>query len=265
MSFEDQNSFWLKNNLLFAPNSNLKDLIQFVTGNSQIVQDPWYMCSECNSDHLVEDDAHNDVICTVCGFIQPYPPIFIYGEITNGYQYNTKKCYTRKDHLECILVELQCGRSRDMYQIVQDIQEKLDQLHLPVTFTNVQKNLRKLGYYQHYLHIPSILNMLCPTKFKPWNPSKNIINNLLGLFCQYEERFERYKIQNNVTRKNSLNYHFILIKLFQFVNEKDIPYRFLSIPKGKKTILEHEEIWSSISTRLVCHMNTSTCFELSPQ
>lgn len=258
MSFEEQNSFWLQHNLIFKPFSKLQDIIYFVTGSHQDQQIRWDICNDCDSINLVEDDGHNDVICCDCGMVQSYCPIFIYGEITNGYQYNTRKCYTRKDHLECILIEFQCGRIRDMEQILYDIQSRFSKLGLETSFKNVQSSLRKLGYCQHYLHIPSILYHLDPEHFKPWKPCSNTIEKTIWIFHQYEEHFESFKIEHSTGRKNSLNYHYILFKILQLIGEQDIPFRFLSMPKGKRTLLEHEYIWNNICPKLKLDFRVNT-------
>jgi len=122
-----------------------------------------------------------------CGIVQNYPPDFLNGKISDGYQYTNKKCYTRMDHLKSILIELQCGRSREIESIGQHVQEYLYLNRKLVTFTNVRGCLRKLGYHQHYLHIPSILNYLKPQEFKAWTPSNGSIPRILGLFNQYQE------------------------------------------------------------------------------
>ena len=252
MTETEQNEFWLQYNFVFKPHSSLESIMHFVGKSSFNGQVECCVCHACDSIDIVQEEETADVICESCGVIQKYPAHFVNGRISEGYQYTTKKCYTRMDHLKSILIELQCGRSKEICDIGQDVHEFLLLKKRDVNFKNARSSLRKLGYFQHYLHLPSILNFIDPKLFKAWKPSHGSVERILGLFNQYQEHFENYLHQHpSSKRKNSLNYHFILEKLFGMIDDEDVPFRFLHGPKGKKSILEHELIWKNIGPRLI--------------
>jgi hypothetical protein len=254
MDESEQNEFWLEHNFVFKEFSSLESIMQFVGGNTLNRQVECYTCHVCDSINIVQEEETADVICEDCGIVQCYPASFLNGRISEGYQYTSRKCYTRTDHLKSILIELQCGRSREIQELAESVKEHLQQCGKTIDFKNVRGCLRKLGYYQHYLHIPSILNYLSPKEYKAWTPAPGSVDRILGLFHQYQEHFENYLVQHTIKRRNSLNYHFILIKLFALIHDQDIPYRFLHGPKGKKSVIEHETLWKVIEPQLV-HFN----------
>lgn len=251
MNEMEQNEFWLANNFVFKEYSSLESIMDFVGGNSINQQVQHHKCHACNSIQIVQEEETADVICEDCGVVQPYPANFLNGRISEGYQYTSRKCYTRADHLKSILIELQCGRSREIQVLAEDVEAHLKKIKKKIDFKNVRGCLRKLGYYQHYLHIPSILNYLMPQEYKAWKPGNGSIDKLLALFHQYQEHFENYLWGHAVQRRNSLNYHYILLKLFVLIQDHDIPSRFLHGPKGKKSIVEHEMIWNVIEPKLI--------------
>jgi len=251
MTDSEQNEFWLQYNFIFKERSSLESMMDFVGDSTFNREIQCYTCHSCYSEYLVQEEEKFDVVCVDCGIVQNYPPDFLNGKISDGYQYTNKKCYTRMDHLKSILIELQCGRSREIESIGQHVQEYLYLNRKLVTFTNVRGCLRKLGYHQHYLHIPSILNYLKPQEFKAWTPSNGSIPRILGLFNQYQEHFEAYVYKCKIKRRNSLNYHFILLKLFDLIDDQDVPTRFLFGPKGKKSLQEHHEIWNVIAPKFI--------------
>jgi hypothetical protein len=247
----EQNEFWLEHNFVFKEYSSLQCIMDFVGGNCTNQQVECYTCHACDSIRIVQEEETADVICEDCGIVQSYPASFLNGRISEGYQYTNRKCYTRADHLKSILIELQCGRSREIQELAEDVEAHLKEKKKQINFKNVRGCLRKLGYYQHYLHIPSILHYLLPQQYKPWKPGHGSVDRLLALFHQYQEHFENYLLEHAIKRRNSLNYHFILQKLFVLIEDHDIPSRFLHGPKGKKSILEHETIWSVVEPKLI--------------
>jgi Poxvirus Late Transcription Factor VLTF3 like len=250
LSAPEQNEFWLKYNRLFLPYSNLRAVIEFC-GETVIESeyDP-YVCTQCDSEHLMEDEGHNDTICTECGLVQPYPVTSVKTRILEGQSYIRKKGYTPEDHMASILTEMQCGRSRDMEDILEHIGGYLKEQKKPVTFMNVRNCLRHLGYKQHYLMIPSILHGLDRHQFKPWVLEQGCLKNVQALFFQYKQIYQRVEKEN---RKNSLNYHYLLVQFCKMLNVQDVPTRFLRMPQGQKSIQQHDRLWKKILPHLVLY------------
>lgn len=250
LSFAQQNEFWLKHAKLFLPFSNLRAVMKFCgEPMSEPEYDP-YVCTSCDSERLMEDEAHNDTICTDCGLIQPYPVTSVKARLLEGQAYIRKKGYTPEDHMSSILTEMQCGRVRDMEDILEHIGGYLKQEGKEVTFMNVRNCLRKLGYKQHYLMIPSILHGLDRHKFKPWVMEQGCLKNVQALFFQYKQIYQHVEKEN---RKNSLNYHYLLVQFCKMLQVQDVPTRFLRTPQGIKSIQQHDRLWSKILPHLVLY------------
>lgn len=148
------------------------------------------------------------------------------------------------DHLDNILLELQCGRSRDLENIAEHVSSQLDK----VDYIGVRKSLRKLGYKQHYLMIPSIMHQIDPKQFPPWVPKRGQVGKIKKYYYKYLDRFGGLPLEAKGGKKNNLNYHFCIQKIAMVLGIKEI-VPFLNPPKGKKTIQRHEHIWSLLSIK----------------
>lgn len=251
LTLDEQNEFWLKYHKIFLPHSPLSELMEFC---GEIVQQfPFnaYICTQCGSEDLQEDEAHADTICVTCASIQPWPVTSLKHRLLEGQAYIRKKGYTPEDHMSSILTEMQCGRSRDMQPIIEDVACHLK--GAPITFLNVRGCLRQLGYRQHYLMIPSILHGLDRTGFRPWVMQKGCLKNIQALFFQYKKIYENMNIEEKENRKNSLNYHYLLQQFCKMLGIQDIPLRFLRTPQGAKSIQQHERLWKKIQPLLVMY------------
>jgi hypothetical protein len=252
MSDMEQNEFWLEHNRLFLPFSNLSKLQEFCgyyLMNDAIQGD---ICMECDSTRLVQDEGHCDTICESCGIIQPWPVCYKNTRLTEGQAYISKKGYIPEDHMAAILMEMQCGRSRDLQSMIYDVHQYLVQHKQKLTFLNVRTCLRRLGYKQHYLMLPSLLHGLDREKFKPWILEPDKMRQIQGLFFQYKLVFERLDTKKE-KRKNHLNYHFLLIEFCKMLDITDIPWHFLRVPQGSKSMQQHQRVWNYIRPQLEIH------------
>lgn len=251
LSCTEQNQFWLEHHRLFLPHSPLHQLMAFCGQKSMDYPYDPYICSECDSTELQEDEAHSDTICVACGLVQPWPVTSMKHRLLEGQAYIRKKGYTPEDHMASILTEMQCGRSRDMQNIVEDIAAHLRQED--ITFMKVRGCLRQLGYKQHYLMLPSILHGLDRHKYRPWVMQKGALKNIQALFFQYKKIYENMKPVEKEYRKNSLNYHYLLIQFCKMLGIPDIPLRFLRTPQGTKSIEQHDRLWKKIQPLLIMY------------
>jgi len=251
MSFTEQNEFWLEYQKIFLPYSNLNDIVEFC--GEQRVEPPFdpFVCMECGSEELQQDEGHADTICTACGTVQPWPITCNKHRLLEGQVYVRKKGYTPEDHMSCILTELQCGRSRDIQPIVDDVAFYLKQT--PISFIAVRGCLRKLGYRQHYLMMPSILHGLNRHQFRPWTMERGALQRIQALFFQYKSLYENMDLKEKEYRKNHLNYHYLLVEICKLLNLHDIPFRFLHTPQGPKSIQQHERLWNKIKPFLILY------------
>lgn len=212
--------------------------------------DPRLICISCGStDAFVFDERYFETICETCGVVQ------------NGSEYEVDKVgymdyknlniirkseYKHIDHLENILYEFQCKRGVIDTNMLQQIQQRIEG---PITFLRVRKVLRGLGYRQHYLWIPTILQNLAPDQFKPLLITQMQMNRIKRVFKQYLFSFTELKRQGVIQRNNVLNYHFTIKMICRMVDIPEMEH-YLSPPKGIKTIENHMYIWS-----LICEAN----------
>ncbi len=252
LSLTEQNEFWLKHAPLFLPFSSMERIMQFCGVQHLLYSPDPYLCESCDSDNLMEDEAHNDTICAECGLVQPWPVACFKRKLQEGQEFIRKKGYAPEDHMSCILTEMQCGRSRDMEDILEDVSHYLKQRHIDVTYMSVRGSLRKLGYKQHYLMLPSILHGLDRAQFRPWILPRGALKNIQALFFQYKLLFDRLSLEEKEFRKNSLNYHYLLVQFCQMLG-LTIPRQFLRTPQGVKSIQQHDRIWKKIQPLLIMH------------
>lgn len=253
MSEREQNEFWLNTARLFLPCSSLQGLQEFCGVECNPPEPPIDQCLECEGLSLVYDEKQNDILCSDCGLVQPGPVPRFKNRLQSGQAYISKRGYFPEDHMSAILIEMQCGRSRDLSDLIQDCAQHLQKTNQIITFLNVRSCLRRLGYRQHYLMLPSILHGLDREQFKPWIVSSTCLRQIQGLFFQYKVCFDQLSSSEKEYRKNSLNYHFLLIQFCKLLGIQDIPWRFLRLPQGQSSLKQHDRLWNKISFQLILY------------
>ena len=204
-----------------------------------------YSASECNHTADVFDSTTCEDICLECGIVKHHRSHQIgYSDMCN-FSTTRKRLYKPLDHLIIILEEMQCKRMVIPDRMLEDIQEAL--CDKPIHFTSVRKVLRRLGYKQHYMMIPTILQNLNPTSFPPLQLSNQEILQIQKRFKMYLEAFYHLTAEDKQHRKNILNYHFVIRKIAQQLQLTKM-FTYLQPLKGVKTITNHERIWRIICT-----------------
>jgi len=204
-----------------------------------------FKCKDCHQDarYLVYDSKSDETSCQSCGFVQPFNHTCFIGY--NEYLPDTSvkittSIYKQRDYLDRKLDELSCARITVSDEIINQVVLELN--GTKVTFTKVKQILFKMGHKQKYLQIPTILYTLDPINFPPIKLTCHQRNKVVNMFLGYISVFDQI---NRGRRKNLLNYHFVLQKIFQFFKLKIYPHHF-NLPKGMKTLENHEEIWKDI-------------------
>lgn len=204
-----------------------------------------FKCKDCHGDgnYLVYDSRADETSCRSCGFVQPFNHTCFTGY--NEYLPDTsvrisKSIYKQKDYLERKLDELACARIVVSEEIINQVVLELNGSE--ANLKNIKQILFKMGHKQKYLQIPTILYTLDPNKFPPIKLSCHQRIKVVNMFSSYIAVFDQI---NQKRRKNLLNYHFVLKQIFQFLKIKIYPHHF-NLPKGRKTLENHEEIWKDI-------------------
>lgn len=84
-----------------------------------------------------------------------------------------------------------------------------------------------------------------PEKYKPLKMTNVELNKIKRVFNKYLYSFHKLQQKGLIERKNILNYHFTIREICKMVGIQAIDH-YLSLPKGKKTIKNHYDIWSLI-------------------
>lgn len=205
-----------------------------------------FNCLECDSSSLQYDSLCDETICPNCGLVQHYNQAM---PVHRGYLPDTfskikSTQYKEVVYLKLRLTELQCG----VEKIPLDMIEKLE-VHFkshPLNIYTLRKALNYFGYKQLYLRIPIILYTLDPEKYPPMRLTSRQVSKIVNLFKHYLSIWQSLPKSKRCGRKNFLNYQFVLKKIFiQLGLESCI--KFLNLPRGKKTLKEHEYIWSLLT------------------
>lgn len=206
-----------------------------------------YKCFECKSKNLVYDDNICETTCLKCAMVQPFNMPFIPTWIPDTFSKIKKSIYKPLNYLDQRLEELQCKRVVVKDEMLTCIMKYLK--NKPPTIKLVRLALRKNGYKQFYLQIPTIMNTLNPEKWPPLRLSAIEFRRIRRYFCKYIEEFYSIPLKERMYRKNILNYQFVLSKLFDIIGKPEYKVHLI-LPQGKKTLKTHQEIWDKIVDKL---------------
>lgn len=202
-----------------------------------------FKCADCDQDALVYDEKMDETMCIECGLVQCFNTCRVTHRLRDTSYRISPSIYKHIDYLERKLDELECKRiivKEMIFTIVmRDLQDKT------ISIKNIQKILRHHGYEQCFLQIPTILNMIDANKYPPLVLNGKQRRMIIGLFKCYLTTFHQLNRDGQFKRKNLLNYHFVLYKIFKLANVEIRDHYFL-LPTGKKTIDIHEKIWRQI-------------------
>lgn len=204
-----------------------------------------FICINCKGESFDYDSKVDESICIICGFVQHFKKRF---EIYTGYLPDTfskvkKTEYKQLEYVKLRLTELQCGVMKLDCEMIEKLKEYFK--NKPLDICSLRKALNLMGYKQMYLRIPIILYTLSPEKYPPMKLTSREVCKIVNLFKQYLSKWESLTTEDKMGRKNLLNYQFVLKKIFIKLGLQD-KTKFLNIPKGKKTLKQHEYIWSKL-------------------
>lgn len=205
-----------------------------------------FNCIDCSSHSLVHDSIYDETICTACGVVQHYNqtlPIHT-GYLPDTFSKIKSTQYKEIVYLKLRLTELQCGVLKISPEMIEKLKEHFQSR--PLTIYTLRKALNYFGYKQLYLRIPIILYTLDPEKYPPMKLSSRQVSKIVNLFKHYLSIWQTLPTSKKCGRKNFLNYQFVLKKIFIKLNLEHC-VKFLNLPRGKKTLKQHEYIWSLLT------------------
>ena len=205
-----------------------------------------FNCIDCYSNSLEYDYICDETICSSCGIVQHYNqalPIHT-GYLPDTFSKIKSTQYKEIVYLKLRLTELQCGVLKVSSCMIEELKEYFEAR--PLNVYTLRKALNFLGYKQLYLRIPIILYTLDPDRYPPMRLTSRQVSKIVNLFRRYLAKWQSLPFSKKCGRKNFLNYQFVLEKIF---NQLDLQHciKFLNLPRGKKTLKQHEYIWSLLT------------------
>lgn len=203
-------------------------------------------CTDCNREEFDYNILQDETICIFCGLVQAFNFRFTKGcmeylpETSSKFK---KSIYKHQDYLNRKLDELSCARVKVKDEIFDQIVYILAGRRATVPL--LKRILSSMGMKQKFLQIPTILYTLYPDKYPPLKLNYMTRRKLERMFLKYIDTFFILKNQGKIKRKNLLNYNFVFNKLFKMLGMKIMTHYFI-LPKGRKTIQVHHEIWNDI-------------------
>ena len=206
------------------------------------------VCSVCNIGEMTPLEDEGVLICNNCAVHIPY---LIENEKPSYKEPPKEVCfysYKKITHFKEIIAQFQGKETTQIPNEHIDIIEqqiKKERINMSeLTYKKMKEILKKLELNKYYEHIAFIKNKLgmSPPVF-----SQELEETLYNLFM---EILVPYAQVCPNTRVNFLNYHFVLYKLLELLDE--IQY-LPNIPmlKDRVKLIEQDNLW-----RQICHINT---------
>ena len=195
----------------------------------------------CENEEIIEDPEDAYFFCKNCfkiksrKFVDEMP---FNSKNSSRICYQTPNVYLRINHLKDILNRLQGRENRQIsYQILNKIKVITPS---NCSVVELRQILKKLQLTSLYNNVNKILNLLGISQ--PIVIDKDLEANIYFLFNVINSTFENIK----TNRTNSLNYNFILLKIFQLLNLHHITHYLVPLKNNKK-LIEHTTIWQQIA------------------
>jgi hypothetical protein len=191
-------------------------------------------------------DGH--MTCCKCGLTEKIPFVIEKSGSKEDSHETGTYAYKRINHFLEIVSQVQARASTIIPdEILTDIKREMDKRNLTksdLDSDRLRRFLKKLNHSKYYEHIPHILQMITgtkPIKFKRGDEDK-----IKKMFCDIQDPFALYCPP---TRKNFLNYYYVLHKFCELLNLHSFKSSF-PLLKNTKKLAEHDKIWKKICAHL---------------
>jgi hypothetical protein len=218
-------------------------------------------CSECNSNHVIDDVETGSVVCTACGIVQATPSLttgpanMSADRMMNGTRIAIHR-YSRVIYFRSFMLSIQGVTSPE----ISKQNEKALRLMLAgkssIKPTNVRECLKKMGLSGRYRrHIESLTETLSDGKYKPLKIPHDTLIRLLTLFRKVECAWDHGVKQDNTTRKVFLSYPYVYYQLcfhLDVMHLTDASY----LLKSPKLLFKLHTIYGKIATQVGLEYDT---------
>lgn len=224
-------------NLIDNSNTDYEEKIKHKKNNS--------MCEECLIEKMIIQ-SESTLVCPECGDTEY---IILNNDKPNYKEISTDvNCfaYKKKNHFKEILNQIQGKESTTIPdEIYQKILEELRKTRVKTEDVKKQKIrdiLRKIGHTKYYEHRSNIIYKI--KGIPPITLSRDIEDRLLLMF---DDLLKPYAKCCPKTRKNFLNYYYVIRKLCEILGLKEIlKTEHLPHLKSRKKLAEHDQIWKEM-------------------
>jgi hypothetical protein len=226
-------------------------------------------------DKMNEKVIDGHIVCISCGYINEKPYInYIYSNNKNNINNNNNNQqqiktaaypYKRTNHMKECLDQLQARENLNITDEqmklirsnISDIQfEKLKNNKNPTSIRKIikqkLKDVKLQKYYEHWVYIYyKLINKQAPIL------SKKDEDEILAIFNEIHEKFAniiKLNAEKANTRKNFLNYSYVLHKLFEYQGN-ELFAAYCPLLKSKEKLKEQDEIWKKICSNISINLN----------
>lgn len=224
---------------------HLLDLFQEMRSKECQSGDKWgpgmaHLCPECGGRLIV---CHDTEACESCA--RSYDIFTLDMEdlafADRGNTLTMRTIYTRGGHLKTLLGRAKGeGLEKVPLEVMQEVRKSCKGRCMPDDVRGVLKAMGRPDLYQHCIAMASSLGGKVPVL------SHEIEETFLRMFEDVERAF---KVHKPTTRKNMLNYGFILNKFCMHIGRPDLCILFRDMKPGKQRA-EQERIWKKIEIAL---------------
>lgn len=203
------------------------------------------ICQDCLIEKMIIQ-TESMLVCPECGDSEY---IILNNDKPNYKEISTDvNCfaYKKKNHFKEILNQIQGKESTTIpEEVYQKILEELKKTRIKtehVTKQKIRDILRKIGYAKYYEHRSNIMYKI--KGIPPITLSREIEDRLLLMF---DDLLKPYAKCCPKTRRNFLNYYYVIRKLCEILGLKEIlNTEHLPQLKSRKKLAEHDQIWKEM-------------------
>jgi len=216
------------------------------------------ICQNCLIEKLIIQEE-SIMVCPDCGDSEY---IILNNDKPNYKEISTDvNCfaYKKKNHFKEILNQIQGKESTTIpEEIYEKILIEIKKTRIKTEFIKKQKIrdiLRKIGHTKYYEHRSIIMYKI--KGIPPITLSREIEDRLLMMF---DDLLKPYAKCCPKTRRNFLNYYYVIRKLCEILGLKEILHtEHLPPLKSRKKIAEHDQIWKEMM-KILSEKDTIWCY-----
>lgn len=207
------------------------------------------LCENCETEleHIYDDD---EWICNTCGMVREAAPINEGLKVSSSNQYENEQPFFGTQKTNHFIEWLNQIQSKGVVptEVLVDVRNQLAKMHVTdmtlVDYEIIRLILKRLEYNNCYIHIYPIINKLKNTEGVSIDEKTESV--LKEMFRELQVPFVEVKPDD---RHNFLSYSYVLFKLCQLLDRKDLMKQFPLLKSRDKLIIQ-DKIWKKMMEKL---------------